>query len=84
MRKATKHYYNVCAYVGKDRVMKETLTARNRTEALDVGRVVVKSRGFKVSDVSLEVVLLSRRRMERLLTPKRRSKTAATSRSVTL
>ena len=75
--KKSEHYYNVCAYIGKDRVMKETLTARSRAEALDIGRIVLRSRGFKFSDVSFEVVPLSRRRMERLLAPRPRSQSAA-------
>ena len=76
MKKTSEHYYNVCAYIGRDRVMKETLTARNRAEAADMGRLVLKSRGFKLLDVSIEVVPLSRRRMERLLTqaPSRRAR----------
>jgi hypothetical protein len=67
MKKETEHYYNVVAYSGKDRVMKETLTARNRAQAADIGRAVLTARGFKLADVSIEVVPLDRRRMERLL-----------------
>ena len=77
MKKVTEHHYNVCAYIGNDRVMKETLTARNRAQAADVGRVILTSRGFKLSDISLEIVPLSRRRMDRLLAPKKRSRRAA-------
>jgi hypothetical protein len=71
MKRVTEHYYNVCAYIGRDRVMKETLTAENRAEALDIGRVVLSSRGFQLSDVSIEVVPLSRRRMAHLLAPRK-------------
>ena len=73
MKKVTEHYYNVCAYIGKNRVMKETLTARNRNQAIVIGRAVLISRGFKLSNVSLEIVPLSRPRMDRLLRPRKRS-----------
>jgi hypothetical protein len=77
MNTVSKHYYNVCGYIGKSRVMKETITANNRAQAHDVGRALLRSRGFKLSDVVLEVVPLSWRRMERLLAPQKRSRPAA-------
>jgi hypothetical protein len=82
MKKATQHYYNVCAYLGKNRVMKETLTARNRAQAADIGRAVLTERGFKLSDVSLQVVPLSRRRIKcQLLRPKSSAKAGLTLRA---
>ena len=67
MKKVSRRYYNVCAYLGNERVMKETLTARNRAEALDFGRLILKQRGFKPSDVNLIAIPISRRRIDRLL-----------------
>ena len=67
MKTVSHRYYNVCAYVGNDRVMKETLTARNRAEALDIGRIVLKQRGFEPSGVNLVVIPISLRRIDQLL-----------------
>ncbi len=47
--------------------MKETLTARNRAEALDIGRIVLKQRGFEPSGVNLVVIPISLRRIDQLL-----------------
>jgi predicted NAD-dependent protein-ADP-ribosyltransferase YbiA (DUF1768 family) len=69
MKTVNRYYYNVCAYIGDSRVMKEILTAMSQSEALAIGRIVLKERGFKLSEVNLEVIRLSRRRMDRLLAP---------------
>lgn len=69
MKTVNHHYYNVCAYFEDARVMKETLTARDQAEALAIGRVVLKRRGFELSKVNFEVIPLSRRRVDRLLAP---------------
>ena len=57
-RKEPDRVYNVCAYVNGDRVMKETLSARDSREAIAVGKVVLRERGFSSRDVKLEAILL--------------------------
>ena len=67
MKKASRRYYNVCAYFGNERVMKETLTARNQAEALAFGRIVLRQRGFRLADVTLEVIPITRRRIDQVI-----------------
>ena len=51
--------YNVCAYQGQERVMKETLTATSKAEARAIGRIVLDARGLKGRGIRLMVVPVS-------------------------
>jgi hypothetical protein len=62
-------YYSVCAYVGDERVMKQTLTAKHRAEAIECGKVILRKRGFDISDeVHVVAVPIAGRQISKTLT----------------
>ena len=49
-------WYNVLAYENGSRIMKETLNASSGDEAKDIGRTILRGRGFDPSKIRIEVV----------------------------
>jgi hypothetical protein len=39
--------YNVCAYIGPERILKELVEAANAAEAREIGRIVLRENGFE-------------------------------------
>jgi hypothetical protein len=50
--------YNVCAFIGENRIMKEMLTAQNRKDARRQARIALKARGFTDRKIRIEVLEL--------------------------
>lgn len=50
--------YNVCAFIGDNRIMKEMLTAQNPKDARRQGRIVLRARGFRDPHIRMEVIKL--------------------------
>jgi hypothetical protein len=55
---AKRYGYNVLGYLDGSRIMKETITAENRAQAKDIGREILRARGFSLKKVRIEVVSL--------------------------
>lgn len=51
--------YNICGYLGRSRIMKETITATNASHARAIARQVLRKRGFDSAQVRVEVVTIS-------------------------
>ncbi len=51
--------YNICGYLDRERIMKETITATSTDHARSIARLVLRRRGFSPHQVRLEVVKLS-------------------------
>lgn len=48
--------FNICGFVGRARIMKETITATDRRQAHAVAREVLRRRGFDPQKVRVEIV----------------------------
>jgi len=49
-------WYNVVAHQNGSRLLKETLKAESRNDARDLGRKILRGRGFDPSKIKIDVV----------------------------
>lgn len=55
-----KHYsiFNICAYAKRERVLKETITAANASQARSVTNHLLTQRGFQHGRLRIEILRL--------------------------
>jgi hypothetical protein len=52
------YVYNICAWIGRERIMKETITATGVSQARWVAEQVLRRRGFNPRQVRIDVIKL--------------------------
>ena len=49
--------YNICAYIGRDRILKELVEVSSAREAREIGKIVLRENGFtSLKGIRLEAV----------------------------
>jgi hypothetical protein len=51
--------YNICAYIGRDRILKELVEVSSAREAREIGKIVLRENGFaNLKGIRFEAVRL--------------------------